>query len=177
MESANGGESSILCTVSSNLSIVRSPDRGPTCKGPCAMSAASVDGFSGRRALVASAVDAWAIRGPGLLLKQGLIECSGSSRGGSSGRERNGECKGTTGRRGWCDVVSGYTVERVQRQRGDERVRARVVRGIGREARFRGYSVVYPYKGFRDIIYTYPPSLESIYRATRTVGGEIQMKE
>ena len=29
------------------------------------MSAASVDGFSGPRALVASVVDAWAIRGPG----------------------------------------------------------------------------------------------------------------
>jgi hypothetical protein len=145
MESTNGGESSILCTVSSNLSIVISPDRGLTCKGPCAMSAASVDAFSGRRALVASAVDAWATRGPGLLLKQGLIECSGSSRGGRSGRERNGECEGTTGRQGRCNVVSGYTVERVQRQRGDERVWAQVVRRISREARFRGYSTTHPY--------------------------------
>jgi hypothetical protein len=42
-------------------------------------------------------------------------------------------------------VVSGYMVERVQRQRGDERVRARVVRRIGREARFRGYSTTHPY--------------------------------
>jgi hypothetical protein len=112
------------------------------------MSAALVDGFSGQRALVASAIDAWAIRGPGLLLKQGLIERSGSSRGGSSGRKRNGECKGTTGRRGRCNVVSGYMVERVQRQHGDERVWARVVRGIGRKARFRGYSVVHPYNGY-----------------------------
>jgi hypothetical protein len=96
---------------------------------------------------VASAVDAWVIRGPGLLLKQGLIGRSGSSRGGGSGRERNRKREGTTGRRGRCDVVSGYTVERVQRQRGDERVRAWVVRGISHEARFRGYSTTHPYKG------------------------------
>ena len=38
---------------------------------------------------MASAGDAWAIRGPGLLVKRGLIEGSGSSREGVSGRERN----------------------------------------------------------------------------------------
>jgi hypothetical protein len=102
------------------------------------MSAALVDGFSGQRALVASAVNAWAIRKPGLLLKQGLIGCSGSSQGGGSGHKRNGKCKGTMGRRRRCDVVSGYTVEHIQRQRGDERVRAWAVRGISREACFQG---------------------------------------
>ena len=75
----------------------KSPDQGPTCEGPRAMSTASVDVFSGRRALVASVVDPRAIRGPGLLLKQGLIGRSGSSRGQGSRRERNGERDRTMG--------------------------------------------------------------------------------
>jgi hypothetical protein len=99
------------------------------------------------RTLVASAVNPRAIRGPGLLLKQGLIGRSRSSRGWGSRREVNGKREGTMGRRRRRDGVSEYTVGRVRRRRGDERVRARVMRGIGRRARFRGYSTTRLYKG------------------------------
>ena len=111
------------------------------------MSTASVDVFSGRRALVASVIDPRAIRGPGLLLKQGLIGRSGSSRGQGSRRERNGERNRTTG--GWRrrDGVSGCAVRRAKGQRGGERVRARAMRGIGCEARFRAHSASHPYTG------------------------------
>ena len=79
------------------------------------MSTASVDVFSGPRALVASAVDPRAIRGPGLA-ETGLDRAFWV--------ESRSELKG---------------------QRGGERVRARAMRGIGCEARFRAHSASHPY--------------------------------
>ena len=84
------------------------------------MSTALVDVFSGRCALVASVVDPRVIQGPGVLLKQGLIGRSGSSRGQGSRRERNGERDRTMG--GWRqrDGVSGCVVRCAKGQHGGE---------------------------------------------------------
>ena len=82
------------------------------------MSMASVNVFSVQCALVASAVDPRVIRGPGLLLKQGLIGHSGSSQGQGSRCERNGERNRMMG--GWRqhDGVSGCVVRHAKGQHG-----------------------------------------------------------
>jgi hypothetical protein len=116
------------------------------------MSTASVDVFSGWRALVASAVDPRAIQGPGLLLKQGFIGRSGSSRGQGSRCKRNGECDRTMG--GWrrCDGVSSCAVRRAKGQHGGERVRAWAMHRIGCEACFRAHSASHPYSRHHCIL-------------------------
>ena len=70
-----------------------------------------------RTALVVSAGDPRAIRGPGLLVKRGLIGRSRSSREGKSGCERKGKCEGKMRRRGssvhGCDTETNKLVVRV----------------------------------------------------------------
>ena len=109
------------------------------------MSIASVDVFLGQRTLVVLAINAQAIQGSGLLLKQGLIGHSGSSQGQGSRCKRNGEHDRMMG--GWRrrDGVSSCVVRHAKGQHGGKQVWARAMHGIGCEAHFQAHSVNHPY--------------------------------